>query len=74
MPSDKNREKGKGSMVQDLEKSDKKLTFHKKGGVKIQGWERDKTFLVGYTMSFYGDKINNHDRRNSTFFNFTFCG
>lgn len=39
--SDKKREIGKGSMVQDLEKQDKKPTFHKKGGLQIQGWEGD---------------------------------
>lgn len=28
-------------MVQDLEKQDKKPTFHKKGGLQIQAWEGD---------------------------------
>lgn len=46
--------------------------FTKKGDEKYK--DRSKTFTVGYTMSFYGDKLNNHDTRNSAFFCFTFCG
>lgn len=46
--------------------------FTKKDDKKYK--DGKETFLVGYTMSFYGDKLNNHDRRNFTFFNFTFCG
>lgn len=55
---------GKSSKVQDLEKQEEKH-FTKRWRLKMDKDGRE-TFLVGYTMSFYGDKLNNHNTRNST--------